>query len=217
MKTIVLLFSTALILIVGCSKKNAPTANPITSVTISGKSYPVVTIGTQLWTAQNYDGPGGVASQYGDESLAGKYYSLSEMGAITPPSGWRVPTKNDYLNLFKTEGSVTADGSGDLILDASGSARLRSPLGWNIGGDNGSGFNALAAGYSSGNVVYEHGIHAFFWTSTPSTSAVPQRLLVLLEGYTTTGGGQNVPITKSSIGDFSGLSGKFSIRFVTDN
>ncbi|MDB5154527.1 MAG: hypothetical protein JWR54_3278 [Mucilaginibacter sp.] len=89
MKKTLTLFSCVLILLSACSKKSTPALNPLASVTISGKAYGTIIIGSQTWTTQNYDGPGGVANA--QESSVGKFYLSSELSSIELPTGWRIP------------------------------------------------------------------------------------------------------------------------------
>ncbi|MBS1532161.1 MAG: hypothetical protein JSU01_17800, partial [Bacteroidetes bacterium] len=110
--------------------------------TIGSTAYPTVTIGNQIWTTVNYSGPGGYHSetykQFGD------YYSQSEALAITLPTGWRVPSMNDYsvlLSNFTTDkdyyGYYRLLGGGD------GLPALQSKSYWGTPGTNASGFNGL--------------------------------------------------------------------------
>src|SRR3990170_7087933 len=79
-----------------CDRDNdEPT--PDAGVKIEGKNYPIVVIGTQTWTAVNYDGPGGVPyDENNSKPEYGKYYSKSELTSIALPEGWRIPNQQDY-------------------------------------------------------------------------------------------------------------------------
>lgn len=218
MKKLLILCSTIYLLIAGCSKN---TVKPITSVLINGNTYPVVSIGNQLWTAQNYDGPGGVANPNADEGTGGKYYTLTEVNSLLLPDGWRVPTVDDYVKLFKSQGTVTTDGWGDYELDANGSSHLRSNSNWHVAGDNSSGFNAPGAGYyqpPSGQ-FYDRNAIAYYWTSSiPVDSAYAgHRSILVMQGYNVNIATQITPITTSGITIYKPQIGSFTLRFVKDN
>ena len=217
MKNILILCSVYL-LIAGCSKS---TVKPITSLTINGNTYAVVSIGNQLWTARNYDGPGGVANPSADEATLGKYYSLTEVNSLLLPSGWHVPTVDDYSKLLKSQGTVTTDGWGDILLDENGSSHLRSNSNWHVGGDNSSGFNAPGGGYyqpPSGQ-FYDRNAIAYYWTSSiPADSAYAgHRSIMVMQGYNVNIATVITPITTSSITIYKPPIGSFSLRFVKDN
>ena len=79
----------------GCSKKNETKA-PANTVSIGGDNYNTIVIGTQTWTATNYNGPGGLVG----------LYTIAQATAISLPAGWRLPAKNDFDNLLKLAGGT---------------------------------------------------------------------------------------------------------------
>jgi len=89
MTKIKLLFIAAAMLLYGCSKK-ASVATPTEHfVYISDYTYQTVVIGSQTWTAVNYNGPGGEAYENGIDTVAqGKLYTMAEAAAYpSPPDG----------------------------------------------------------------------------------------------------------------------------------
>lgn len=72
------------------------------SVHIGDNDYPIVKIGNLWWMAENLKEvtPNSVASSY-------RSYKGSDVQSIKAmaPDGWRLPTKDDYLNLFNFYGT----------------------------------------------------------------------------------------------------------------
>ena len=145
---ILLLF---LSLMISCAKKNDVNPGPVTgTVTINGSVYPTVTIGNQVWTTQNYSGPGGneVAANTGDPILNGNYYNADN---IVLPAGWRIPSRQDFNTLLSNYSSAI-NASGDVICDKAIIEGLISTTGWDgLTGTNSTGFNAYSAGSLYGN------------------------------------------------------------------
>ncbi len=143
-----------------------------TTVTIGDKAYPIVKIGTQSWTGANYSGAGGDASPTAPSTQYGKVYTYAEVSAITPPAGWRLPTKDDYINLLKSQGAEFGADNKTTNVDAI--RKVISASGWTGGvqGTNSSNFNAFPAGYYHGFHDYE-GAVTVFWTSSKATGNDP--------------------------------------------
>lgn len=111
--------------------------------------YKFVTIGTQTWMAQNmnYKADGSVI---GNVNLAvyGRLYAKDNMEKVCP-SGWHLPTKEEWDLLFETVGDnyyreLTADSGwkGDQGLDSYGLAL--TPAGWcNLSGSTCTGDGSL--------------------------------------------------------------------------
>ncbi|MDF2432863.1 MAG: hypothetical protein JWP44_2494 [Mucilaginibacter sp.] len=201
----------SILLFTACSKKNNVAPVPIQS--INGADYTTVVIGSQTWTSQNYDGPGGVYYTGMLWSVSGsvKLYSIAEANAIPLPAGWRLPTENDFYNiLLAVGGKRISDGAGGTaVTGASGDPvnTLISKNGWaTTSGTNSSGFNALALGYYNG--VYQgYGNAAVFIGST-----VFNGYLMSLYLYD-----NNYGYTAILTGNITSSTDRASIRFVKDN
>lgn len=161
------------------------------TLTCAEKTYKTVVIGTQTWMAENlnYLPPGrdknGAWCFLHDENNCTGYGRLYDWGTVmgfaengegkdmsaqikTPhqgicPVGWHVPTDGEW--------TILVQFLGDSALAA---PKLKSTA---MGGDNSSGFNALAAGgyqpiNSSGGGGFTDykipGTDAYFWSSTQS-------------------------------------------------
>jgi uncharacterized protein (TIGR02145 family) len=144
-----------------------------TSIEISGKTYSTAKIGSQTWTIENYAGPGGIP--YNDKNEKpeyGKYYSFEEAKAVVVPTGWRIPSIEDYIKLGESQGVVftmyRATAQNQI-------KKLASTTNWrNIPGNNSSGFNAYPAGYSFRNSAPMDGDISEFWTSDGKTMSIQE-------------------------------------------
>jgi uncharacterized protein (TIGR02145 family) len=175
---------------VACKKTdNKPTEDaPAVPVTIGGRTYPTVKIGTQTWTTVNYDGPGGVPYDAQNTKPAyGKYYTNAEMKAIVAPTGWHVPTMDDFRKLAATAGiqfNVNTDNTEAI-------RKLTAKTGWlNVQGTNVLGFNAHPAGYIVNNEPPLGGENAEFWTADDRTCSLMEggnktSMLIRFYAYTT--------------------------------
>ena len=115
-------------------------------ITIDGKDYRTVVIGSLRWMAQNLDSDvtGAVASS---DPEYGKLYPWESLSLINIPSGWRIPTKADALALCGENGSP--------------SVNYRVPTWEN--GTNTNEFSAVPAGYIDNGQLYPH--YNVFFTS----------------------------------------------------
>lgn len=142
-----------------------------TYVKIGDKYYPTVTIGNLEWMAVNYAGPGGLNDSENPEF--GSFLKHQDVKDIQVPAGWRLPTKQDYLALLKSQGIAfneiweSTDGS-DLQ-----SKRLLGQLmavkGWlkqDGYANNKSGFNAVPGNLmvTNGNPQGK-GTNCLLWTA----------------------------------------------------
>ena len=149
MKKLLILTLVASATLFSCSKSSTSKPQTANTVTINGTAYNTVTIGTQTWTTVNYNGDGGVNYNNSSTNVAanGKLYTLTEAKAITLPTGWALPTQDDYTTLLATSSAFG----------------LMSKSSWTTGGGTDvSGFNALPVGY------YHH--NAFDGTGTMQSS-----------------------------------------------
>ncbi|WP_162384089.1 FISUMP domain-containing protein [Spirosoma endbachense] len=157
-----------------CKKDQESQPNPqVTTVLISGKEYPTTTIGSQVWTITNYDGPGGLLYKSGSEKPEyGRYYTFDEARAVPIPSGWRLPTMQDYVTLAESQGVVFADHR---ATRQEAIKKLTSTTNWRtISGTNISGFNAHPAGYSFQNSAPLDGDISEFWVADGNTFSIQE-------------------------------------------
>ncbi len=127
-----------------------------------GKTYKTVTIGKQVWMAENlaYKASSGCwaydASQYG-------YLYNWETAKKVCPNGWHLPSDAEWKTLIDYLGGEAIAGK-----------KLKSESGWygNGNGNNESGFNALPGGYrfyDDGSLSFA-GRNGSWWSSTPDES-----------------------------------------------
>jgi len=155
----------------GCKKteKNEPVPENPGTVSINGKDYKTVKIGSQTWTAESYAGNGGVAYGPIAKPEYGKYYTYNEVKAIALPAGWRLPTIDDYKAMGQANGIVFTPG----VQNTEAAKKLISKTGWkNAAGSNASGLNLFP-----GNMIYNgqptpDGDVAEFWTATGNTFSI---------------------------------------------
>lgn len=133
-----------------------------------GQSYDMVEIAGQLWMAENLNfKTDGSFCPEGDERNCSKYGRLYswEAAKVACPAGWRLPSRSDFEKLI-----VTADPSSRIGAAASNKAGtvLKSSSGWFKKGDGSDdlGFDALPAGYRTGEKYDGIGGYAHIWTST---------------------------------------------------
>jgi uncharacterized protein (TIGR02145 family) len=154
-----------------CKKNDNPGPIPEINgvVTINGQNYKTVRIGTQAWTAESYAGAGGVAYGPTAKPEYGKYYTYTEVKAITLPAGWRLPTMDDYKTMGQANGINFTAGA----QNTEAAKKLISKTGWNhAAGSNASGLNLFP-----GNMIYNgtqspDGDVAEFWTATGNTFSI---------------------------------------------
>lgn len=171
--------------IISCKKDDGPE-----SVTdIDGNEYGLVTIGDQVWMKANLrttkynDGTeipyvtdntewsnltsGAYCWCFNDMSNQTPYGALYNWYTITPgklcPTGWRIPSDQDWFELVNYLGGVSIAGG-----------KLKTPGGWlepNVGATNETGFTAYPAGRRSVTDEFKgvfNGIEAgvTWWSST---------------------------------------------------
>lgn len=156
-------------------------------IDIDGNSYKTVKIGSQIWMGENlktsrYKNGGSVPFVVGDtawqalttgawsyythdeanNTIYGKLYNwFSTQGDTLCPTGWRVPSDNDWTILTTYLGGESVAGG---KMKSIGTTYWRSP---NTGATNESGFSGLPGGYrrSNGSFHFIRNI-AFFWSAT---------------------------------------------------
>jgi uncharacterized protein (TIGR02145 family) len=152
----------------------------LTSVSYQGYDYDIVSIGTQCWFAENLRNENynngsaipsgldwssttdGAVAVYNDgATYLADYGRLYNWYAVNTgnlcPSGWHVPTDDEWTTL--------TDGLGGDPGDALKASASDSPE-WD--GTNTSGFSALAGGYRDyDGPSYDVGDYGYFWSSSP--------------------------------------------------
>ncbi len=155
---------------------------------IDGNVYQTVTIGTQVWMAENlkttkyndgseiplvteqsawYDlGAPGYCWYNNDESANRNVYGALynwyavDTGKLCPP-GWHVPSDEEWTTLTKYLGGETIAGG---KIKEAGTIHWPGP---NTGATNSSGFNALPAGFrGKTGFIPASEVAAIFWSST---------------------------------------------------
>jgi len=128
-----------------------------------------VKIGSQTWTAENINNEGGGVCYDNDPSYCAKYGRLFTWGEalIACPSGWRLPSDDDWTQLVNYAGGEEIAGE-----------RLKSTSGWdwnnffNISG-NGTddyGFSALPSGHGDSEGDFYGPGSTFWWSATEDGS-----------------------------------------------
>ena len=126
-----------------------------------GKTYKTVTIGNQTWTAENMNCVVNESVCYDyynrDCNTYGRLY-LSKYAGIICPTGWHLPSNEEFEELFEAVGGIETAGK-----------MLKSAVGWE-GDENNTdpfGFSAIPVGgeFNFGSKG-GHGTSAYFWTSS---------------------------------------------------
>ena len=155
-----------------CKKDEQKDPTPDTTtgvVNINGKDYKTVKIGSQTWTSESYAGTGGVAYGPTPKPEYGKYYTFTEAKAITLPTGWRLPTVDDYKSMGQVNGIVFTAGAAN----TEAAKKLISKTGWkNATGNNASGFNMLPGNMIYNGVPAPDGDVAEFWAANGYTFSI---------------------------------------------
>lgn len=193
-------------------KKSTPAPQQsYSTVTINSTDYPTAVVGNQTWTTVNYNGSGGVNYNNSATNIPanGKLYTLAEARALAVPTGWRLPSEDDYNNLVATLGAVKASDE-NYTVTAATAYKLMATASWSIGGGtNSSKFNALATGYNHQNVFDGTGTDAvFITTSTLISEPAPASFNIYQDNTGTSAVLTDIVITATD---------RASIRFVKDN
>lgn len=144
-------------------------------IMIGDKLYKFVTIGDQVWLAENLDMPFAGASYYnGDPAQSyGLLYRGQDMSALNDyllenNVGWHVPTIAEFESLAATAGGSSVAGG-----------ELKSTTSWNTNnGTDSLGFDGKAGGiYVGGSYSYK-GSYGVFWTCVPGDSSKQNRFVL---------------------------------------
>jgi uncharacterized protein (TIGR02145 family) len=159
---------------------------------INGNIYKTVTIGKQVWMAENYR-----AISYRDNTPIAKVTNNTQWSSLTTgaycwysndsatyskvygalynwktiessklcPTGWHVPTKAEYDTLATFLGGANLAGG---KMKETGTSHWNNP---NTGATNSSGFTGLPGGYRNiAGVTDNLGSFGYYWTSTQNSA-----------------------------------------------
>ena len=169
---------------------------PLTVTDIDGNTYSTVTIGNQVWMAENLKvtkNPAGTAitrtcydnSTSNCDTYGGLYDWATMMNgaASSPanpsgvqgicPTGWHIPSDAEWTELTTFLGGTTVAGG---KLKETGTTHWYSP---NTGATNSSGFTALPGGYLSGSSFIFLEAYGNWWSSTQNSSTHAKYLCML--------------------------------------
>lgn len=141
-----------------------------TYIKIDNIYYPTVTIGNQEWMSVNYAGTGGMNNS--EKPHYGTFYKYMDLKNVPVPAGWRLPSKQDYIKLLKSQGLVLNDWEstdGEDLQSKKMLGQLMATTGWlkqDGYANNKSGFNAVPANYMAQNASpHGEGTNCYLWTS----------------------------------------------------
>jgi len=165
-----------------------PSSNCSDPVSFDGHDYDIVQIGDQCWFQENLrsehylngdlipgdqDGSDWASTTIGLQSYRNNLSNLATYGRLYNwyavddarglcPSGWHVPTDEEYTILTDFLGGESVAGG---KMKETGLDHWNSP---NSGADNASGFTALGGGSRWGDSFYDVRNSGYFWSSSPS-------------------------------------------------
>ena len=177
------------------SPDTAASANVFTD-SRDGKTYRMVSIGTQTWMAENlnYDVTGSWCIQCG---TYGRVYTWN-MAKAACPAGWHLPSIAEWEILITNAGGYAAGGN----LKEAGQAHWMSP---NAGATNSTGFTAIPHGYRSINGLMNFTNRVGLWWSSDADKFPMNALSFKLESNTnqaiTTASDKNVGISVRCVKD----------------
>lgn len=199
----------------------APPSGPGTTPPSSGSYvkigdlyYPTATIGSQEWTTLNYAGPGGIKDS--DKPEYGTFIKAADLGSIPVPTGWRIPTRQDFVKLLASQ-QLALEPWGmtpDDVPTTRALGALMSTTNWRrVDGyaTNATGFTAQPANIRvlDGN-PHGEGLNCVLWTSERDDNNWPISFKIV----------QNTTTTYASIVPFApgtvATTPHIPVRFVRD-
>ena len=200
------------VLVSGCRKAEEPEI-PLKVTDVDGNVNDVVIIGKQGWMKENLkvthysDGSeipnvtgtsewasltSGAWSEYNNSASTGTTYGklyngfAVETGKLCP-TGWRVPTDDDWTELMNFLGGQSVAGG---QIKQEGTSLWKTP---NEGATNSSGFTALPAGFRGPTgLFYQNAEVAIWWSSSSEADKLPYWITVFSNAYMA----RNFPVTK---------------------
>ena len=130
-----------------------------------GEVYDWIQIGNQKWLTSNsrFNSTNSLAPENDESNVTnnGRYYNSNEAFVFACPTGWHLPSKEEFDELIDyMEGEFDINEYAKL---------LKSQTNWtnNYNGNNFSGFNAMPSGFWSAQSGYEPlGTKSILWTSS---------------------------------------------------
>ena len=126
------------------------------TVTIGGLNYKTMQYGNKKWTTESLKYPTSNSYRPNGTDEYGLLYPYSDFSSINSvlPSGWRIPTKSDFEDLFSINGNISNDY-----------------ISREFGGNNSNGFNLELLGFVNSNGEFNrYGERGYSWTSTDYTN-----------------------------------------------
>ncbi len=184
--------------------------DPLTVTDFDGNVYTTVTIGTQIWMAENLKvthyrngapidnitdntewgnlTTGAYCNLNNDEGTVDTYgrqynwYAANNTNSICP-TGWHIPSDAEWTTLINyLGGSDTAGGK----MKESGTAHWSNP---NLGATNSSGFTALPGGYRNNLGIFDETYNYGFWWSSSHFNDTDGSIIYLFHNYAGVWGG----------------------------
>jgi uncharacterized protein (TIGR02145 family) len=144
-----------------------------------GIEYKTVTLCNQTWMAENlrYNAAGSQSNPNNPSIEYGRLYDYNT--AMTAcPSGWHLPTNNEWFNLESVLGLINWGYGG---WRGTHGVAMKSETGWIASGNgtNSSRLNMLPAGSFYNGIFNSLGSDTYFWSSSSSINNAEARCLVL--------------------------------------
>jgi len=159
---------------------NLPSTTPPATgsfVKMGSLYYPTARVGNQEWMTANYAGPGSLKEA--SKPHYGTFLEYAELKNVPVPSGWRIPTRQDYEKLLQSQGlTVYAWGTdGDDLQSKKLLGQLMASTGWTKQdgyANNQSGFNAVPADVRRPRGTnYGEGTNCVLWTADKDSGDNP--------------------------------------------
>ncbi len=149
-----------------------------------GQTYNTVTIGNQIWFAENLNYEMGDSWWYDNNNSNGDIYGrlYTWVAALNAcPSGWHLPTDDEWKTMEMYLGMSQSETDNIGWRGTDEGEKMKSTSGWgsNYNGTNSSGFNALPGGYFNGNDWFFTSISGlgYWWSSTETSGTACNRSL----------------------------------------
>jgi len=143
-----------------------------------GKTYKYIKIGGKYWMAENlaYKTPNGSWSYWETNTYGSKFGYLYtwEAAMIVAPTGWHLPTDDEWKQLEQTLGMDQLEANRLGIRGTSEGNKLKTEIDWvdNGNGTNEAGFSALPGGFRSNPGIFlEMNSSGFWWCASETNNS----------------------------------------------